>query len=67
MCGINGIISKKTSKVYHLHPKGENIIQESMYLIHVVDWASWYLAELKKEDAMEIKVIDHLKNELSKF
>lgn len=61
------IVGKKTKKIYHLHPQGNSIIQESMYIIHVVDWASWYLAEIKKEDAMEIKVIDHLKNELSKF
>ena len=36
-----------------------------MYLVHLVDWVSVYLAELRGVDAMEIKVIDYLKSALS--
>jgi hypothetical protein len=31
------------------------------------DWISYYLAELKGIDPVEVNVIDHLKKELSEF
>ena len=43
------------------------MIERSIYLIHLVDWASLYLAELNKVDAMEINVINDLKNQLSEL
>lgn len=61
------IIRKKTDFVYQLEAKGATQIQRSIYLIHMVDWASWYLSELKAVDAMDIIVIDSLKDTLSKF
>lgn len=61
------IISKQTKNVYLLKTKGKTVIERSLYLIHLVDWASWHLSTLKQVDAMDIKVIDYLKDELSKF
>jgi glucose/mannose-6-phosphate isomerase len=60
-------IKEKTDSVIQIVATGSNQFEKSFYLIHLVDWASWYLAELKKVDAMDIKVIDFLKDELSKF
>jgi glucose/mannose-6-phosphate isomerase len=50
-----------------LTPNGNTQIQRSFYLIHLVDWASFYLSEMNKADIMDIKVIDYLKNELANF
>lgn len=61
------VIRSKTENVYILKAKGDTLIQRSVYLINLVDWASWYLSELKQVDAMDIKVIDSLKDTLSKF
>jgi hypothetical protein len=36
-------------------------------LIHLVDWASYFLAEQKNVDAFDIKIIDRLKSELANF
>ena len=61
------IASKYTSHVYEIKAMGSDPIQRSFYLIHFGDWVSWYLADLKKIDATEVKVIDFLKAELSKL
>jgi len=58
-------ISKKTS-ILEVVAKGNSMIQKSIYLIHLVDWASFYLSELNAVDPMDIKIIDFLKSELSK-
>ncbi len=60
------IIRKKT-KVLFIDAKGMNRIERSFYLIHLVDWASFYLAEKTQTDPIEIEVIDHLKGELANF
>lgn len=61
------VIKSKTENVYLLHAKGEDIIQRSLYLIHLVDWASFYLSELNHVDATEINVINNLKGQLSEL
>jgi glucose/mannose-6-phosphate isomerase len=60
-------VKDKTDSVMQIEAIGENQIEKSLYLIHLVDWASWYLSDLKNVDAMDIKVIDFLKDELAKF
>ncbi|MBL4862806.1 MAG: bifunctional phosphoglucose/phosphomannose isomerase [Crocinitomicaceae bacterium] len=55
------------SKVLTIKAKGTNIIERSIYIINLVDWASVYLSELKKVDPIDITVIDYLKSELAKF
>jgi glucose/mannose-6-phosphate isomerase len=47
--------------------KGESRVEQSLYLIHIVDWASYYLCEENNQDIIDIKIIDYLKGELSKF
>lgn len=61
------LISKKDAEVFEITAKGDTQIQRSLYLINLVDWSSYYLSEIKKVDIMDIKVIDFLKDELSKF
>lgn len=60
-------VSTKTSNILTIDAIGESTIEKTFYLIHIVDWASLYLAELKSIDPMDIKVIDFLKDELAKL
>lgn len=59
-------IAKKTS-TFQLTPKGANFIERSFYLIHLVDWASYYHAEMNNVDSIEIEIINYLKSELANF
>jgi len=57
-------ISKKTPAVLELKPLGKSLIEESFYLIHVLDWASVILAEKNNVDPVEVNVIESLKKQL---
>jgi glucose/mannose-6-phosphate isomerase len=46
--------------------KGKSAVEKSLYLVHLGDWLSFYLAEARGVDPVEIKVIDYLKGELAK-
>lgn len=61
------IVSNFAGSTIELFSKGNSLIERSMYLVHLLDYASVYLAELNKVDAVEVKVIDLLKFELAKF
>ena len=60
------IIGKYVNDIIEINSKGNNMIERAMYLVHLGDWISWYLAQLRGVDALEVKVIDFLKGELSK-
>ncbi len=60
------IISNYSSTLIELYAKGDSQIQQSLYLVNLGDWISWYLAQLRGVDAIEVKVIDFLKGELGK-
>jgi len=60
------VIKKYTPNIIELWSKGKTFFEKVFYIVHLTDWASVYLADLHEVDAMDIKVIDHLKNELSK-
>ena len=60
------IIKKYTSTIIEVYSKGSNLTEECLYLVHLGDWISWYLSEIRKVDAIEVNVIDYLKGELAK-
>jgi len=60
------IIKTKTDNVLFIDGKGVNRIENSIYLIHILDWASYYLGIKRNEDIMEIEMINFLKSELAK-
>ncbi|MBS1616664.1 MAG: bifunctional phosphoglucose/phosphomannose isomerase [Bacteroidetes bacterium] len=60
------IIRKYTPHVIELYSKGESYWERLFYFIHLTDWLSVYLADERGVDAMEVKVIDHLKASLAK-
>lgn len=61
------IISKYTENITDLVPKGDNLLEHSLYFIHLGDWISYELSVLFDVDPIEVNVITHLKNELSKL
>ena len=58
---------KEKSSIHTVKAKGQSKIEQSLYIVNIVDWASLYLSELKEVDPVEIEVIDFLKGELSRF
>lgn len=50
-----------------VYSRGGSFLEKSLYLVHLGDWVSYYLAQLKGEDPDEVKVIDHLKEQLKKY
>jgi glucose/mannose-6-phosphate isomerase len=60
------IIEEYTSNIFELYSIGENNIERSMYFIHLGDWISFFIAEHREMDAVEVNVIDFLKSELKK-
>jgi glucose/mannose-6-phosphate isomerase len=60
------IISSKTNTFIEIYSKGQHKIEKLIYMIHLADWISFYLAEIRNVDVSEVKVIDFLKTELEK-
>lgn len=62
---VKSVVSQYCSDVIDIESRGEKDIEKVLYLIHVTDWISCYLAELRGVDAVEINVITQLKNKLA--
>ncbi len=60
------IIGKYADDIIEVHSKGNTMIERALYLVHLGDWVSWYLSQLRGVDALEVNVIDFLKGELGK-
>jgi glucose/mannose-6-phosphate isomerase len=61
------VIKKYTSSITEIYSKGNSIIEKAIYFIHLGDWISVSLAELRGVDAVEVNVINHLKSKLSEI
>lgn len=62
---VKEVASKVTPHVFEIWSKGNTLIEKAFYHILCGDWISVYLADIKKIDATEVRVIDFLKKELS--
>jgi len=60
------IVANYTASVIEICSKGQSFVERAIYLVHLVDWVSVFLADLRGVDVMEIKAIDFLKAELAK-
>ena len=60
------VITEYASAVTEIYSKGNSIIEKAIYFIHLGDWISVELAELRKVDAVEVNVINHLKSGFGK-
>ena len=63
---IKKIIRKHTGTIIEIYSEGKSYWEEAFYLIHLTDWVSVMLADLRELDATEVKVIDFLKKSLAK-
>lgn len=61
------VIANCTSTIIELFSKGKSKLENSIYIIHLGDWISLYMAQLRNVDATEVNVIDRLKGALSKI
>lgn len=61
------VLSKFTQNITEIWSKGDSVIENTLYHIHLGDWVSWYLSEMNNVDAVEIDVINYLKEELAKL
>lgn len=59
------IFAKHTPHIHEVWSQGGDHLGRQIHLIHLGDWASWYLAERKGVDAIEIGVINMLKGKLA--
>jgi glucose/mannose-6-phosphate isomerase len=59
------LFSKYSNSVTDITAKGNSKVEQFLYLIHMGDWISCYIADLKNIDAVEVDVITNLKNELA--
>lgn len=59
------VVKRNEATLIEMKAKGASQLQRSLYLLHMGDWISWYIAEIKDIDATEVNVIDFLKKELS--
>ncbi|MBK7810777.1 MAG: bifunctional phosphoglucose/phosphomannose isomerase [Saprospiraceae bacterium] len=59
------VVSLYSGAVVELYSKGKNLIERSLYLVHLLDFVSVHLAHYNGVDPIEVKVIDYLKSELS--
>jgi glucose/mannose-6-phosphate isomerase len=60
------IIRKYTPNIIEIYSQGKSYWEKIFYFIHLTDWVSVYLADLRNVDATEVKVIDFLKGQLAK-
>ncbi len=61
------VIKKYTNNITEIYSKGNSTIEKAIYFIHLGDWISVLLAELRGVDAIEVNVINHLKSKLSEL
>jgi glucose/mannose-6-phosphate isomerase len=60
------IYTKYTDTIVEIFSKGQTLVEKSIYLVNLGDWVTWYLSQLRGADAIEVNVINYLKNELAK-
>ncbi len=61
------IIKNAGTEVVDVFADGNSLMERAFALIALGDWVSYYLALLQKKDPMDIKSINFLKDELSKY
>ncbi|MFD1553663.1 bifunctional phosphoglucose/phosphomannose isomerase [Putridiphycobacter roseus] len=61
------VIESKTKQIIEINAKGKSLLTQALYLIHLTDWISLYLADLNEVDPIEVNVISSLKSKLSEL
>jgi glucose/mannose-6-phosphate isomerase len=61
------VFANYCNTIIEINAKGTSPVQAALYMIHLGDWISCLIADIKKVDAVDISIINHLKSELSKM
>lgn len=61
------VYRKFTPHIHECNTRGESKIQDALELIHIGDWLSVHLANMREVDSIEVEVIDWLKGSLAKI
>lgn len=64
---VKEVIGNYAGSVIDLYAKGNSLIEQALYLVHLVDWTSLYAADRRQKDPVEIHVIDYLKKSLAEL
>lgn len=59
------IVKKYKPTLVEIYSEGKTYWERIFHLIHITDWISVHLADLRELDATEVKVIDYLKKSLA--
>lgn len=62
---LKKVIEDLGYEVIEVNAEGQSKEEQYFYLLNYGDWLSYYLAQVQEEDAVEVKVIDGLKNYLN--
>jgi glucose/mannose-6-phosphate isomerase len=63
---LKKVIKTCQAEIIDMQLLGESFWKDALIFIHLTDWVSWHLSVLNEKDAVEVKVIDRLKSEMSK-
>jgi glucose/mannose-6-phosphate isomerase len=61
------VIKKYAENIREVYSKGNSVIEKAIYFIHLGDWISVLLGEMRGVDLMEVNVINALKSKLSEI
>jgi len=64
---LKQVVGKSTENIREVHGKGNSFIENCIYWVHLGDWASFYLADNRGVDSVEVEVIEGLKEMLAKL
>lgn len=63
---VKDVVEHYAGASIELYAKGRSAAEQALYFVHLGDWLSFYLAQQRQVDPVEIRVIDFLKGELAK-
>lgn len=59
------VVKAKCDHVVDIYSKGESHVEKAIYFTHLGDWLSYFVAQEKGIDSVEVDIINHLKAELA--
>ncbi|WP_070138126.1 bifunctional phosphoglucose/phosphomannose isomerase [Crocinitomix algicola] len=61
------VIQNYTDTILEVEARGTTKLEHTFFLIHLGDWVSYFISEIKNIDPVEVDVISHLKGEMAKM
>lgn len=61
------LVNHNEINVKEVFSKGDSILERMLYFIHWADWVTYFMAELKGIDPMDMRPMEYLKSEMAKI